>query len=205
MAAIPSLTTMAYPLYGHPPNQAENTPSTLPWWAFVVGALVILLVFLTCIAIGAGICMWNNERRITQEVQLVAEARAAKRGQAGIGSGAPNYGAADHALQILRREPSALTVIIAQPYAAPVVEVWDVDDELYESGSSWSIDTIKAWVNDIPDGVGPDMADLETQLFWARLYEELWMGRTRRLDTPKVTFANNLARREHVSGYADES
>jgi hypothetical protein len=200
---------MDYPLYGHPPgnatapNQARNAPSTWPWWVYLVGILVILLVVLTCTAIGMGIYAWYSQRRIQKEAQRPAEREAVERGEAEIGNGTAKDGTANDALRVLRRDPSPPKAITTQPGAAPAVEVWGIDAELSEDGSSWRISTITAWVNDIPEGTGPDMADLETQLFRARQCEELWMARGRRLKRPKVTFASNLARRELVSDYID--
>jgi hypothetical protein len=193
MATSHSPTATVYPLYGHPPgntttpNQAENTHSTWPWSIYLIDILVILLVILTCVAIGVGVCMWHKQTRIMKEAQRLRELDAAKRGHAGIGDGATEDGTTNHKPQILRKESGSSTAIITQLNPALLVNVWDIDAELSEDGSSWRVNTIRAWVNDIPDGMCPDMADLQTQLLRARHYEKLWMVRGRRLTVPKVT------------------
>jgi len=189
MATSHSSTAAVYPLYwpGTTPNQAENTHTTWPWWVYLIGILAILLVFLTCVARDVGVYTWHKQMRIMKKAQRLRELYATKRGHAGIGDSAAEDGTADHRPQILRKEPSSPMAIITQPNPELLVEVWDIDAELSEDGSSWRVNTISAWVNDIPEGMCPDMADLETQLLRAKRYEKLWMMRDQRLTIPRVT------------------
>lgn len=141
--------------------------------------------------------MWHSQRRIKKEEQRLAEVEVAERGEAGR----EQNGTANMA-----REQNSPKAAITQFNAAAVVEVWNVDAELEEDRSSWRVKTIKAWVDCVPAGLGPDMADLETQLLRARQYEETWMVRGRRLHRSKVVFADelNLPNRDHISNCIGE-
>jgi len=195
-----------YPLYGHrpgntpTPNQTKTFPPPWLWWVYVIGVLVIILVILTCVAVSIGIYKFHRQRRIMKEAPRFADVEAAQRRQA-----INRNSAANHPSRILSRDPSTSGMIIFQPPLAPLAEVRGINVELLEDGSSWRINTIMAWVNEIPEDAGADMADLEIQLLRARRYEDLRMERGRRLERPKVTFAPNLPTREHVTLSTEES
>lgn len=89
--------------------------------------------------------------------RLAAGLEAAERGQAGAGR--EQTGNANMARE---QSPSQATITHHNP--APLVEVWDIDAELREDGTSWRIQAIMAWANGIPGGMSPDVANLETQL-----------------------------------------
>ena len=170
MATTLSATTSKNALYGTPsgvtitPNQVESTPPTWPWWAYVIGILVLLLVILTCVAIGVGIHKFCNQRRTLKEARRLADAEAAEQGQAAGIRGR----SANQLSRILHRDPSASRAVTIHPIIEPLAEIWDVDAELSVDGSSWRVNTIQAWISDIPEDAGADMADLETQLLRAR-------------------------------------
>jgi hypothetical protein len=201
MATILHPSATDYPLYGHQPgntptpNQTETFPSPWLWWAYV-----IILVILTCVTISIGIYKFHHQRRIMKEAQRLAGVEAAQRRQA-----INRNSAANHPSRILSRDPSTSGMVIFQLPFVLLGKVRDIDVELLEDGSSWGINTIMAWVNEIPEDAGADMADLEIQLLRARRYEDLQMERGRRLERPKVTFAPNLPTKWHVPLSINES
>jgi hypothetical protein len=196
-ALSPTLTDNT--LFGHPPgsttppNKTETFPSPWPWYVYSIGALVIILVILTCIAVSFGLYKYLSQRRVAN-----IEATPGKQART-------RNNTATNASRILQRDTSSFKTVTLQPPREPAEQIWDVNNELYESGSSWRINTITAWVNDIPEDAGLDSANLEIQLWRARRYEELWIVGGRILEKPKATFAWDLPTREHVMVHIDKN